>query len=1713
MSDSDDKKLFEGFGDVDWDAALNKLDKESKAPEATPDAKPLITPIDEAKEPSEAPQPNHDAEKPDVASEKPPTEAASGDTATMPPRYASVPTIIAVQPPKSRPPLPILSAESPPSPRSSIPPSRRGGLSQLFSRSSPLPPHPAEQSVPPPLAPTAPDLVPDHGADHELVPAEIVAALQTDAAPEEHAQEHAAPPSAQEYAAPPKEEREAPRWVDDAGATELRNRAEWLEEEARAMRDPTAQARTLLAVSELHALCNDRERAHALADEARELAPTVALAWRQTRQLSRASHEDLAALLDAETAYSPTPASRVHATLLAADILRVHGRRESAIERWNVAREVEPADVRAPVARSALALAQSNHSVARSDLTENPKLHLLDRAVATALALRGASQAGVDTDAMIINDGLRRTRVALEASDANAAAQSAAEIAAEPSVAKAALWLSAAFGATHRNSRRNAASALKTLLDEGESAARRQLAARGIELGDAELVEIALVGNDAFSPAERAALLTLMGKDPSSVLERESESLPPPLLDAIAAVSAEGADTAARPARTSGEPKTRALATLGRLLAAKAEVRAVDEVLAKLPIPLDSSAAGVAIEMAIRDGRAAAVGESLSHFPADQQGAEIGRYLAAALVAERAAQPADAVRAWSKALRHGGAHDGIVRALAKVDKGVDLPTSILGVTDAMPEGVPKEILRLEAVARGTPDDARAVSLLEQVHAGAASLGIAEFLLEHLARKHGNGGEALRWVEEQRTSATDPFEISLDAVREALLVADSDAPRASARLQEAHRAHPDDVALRELFERLATEPPTDWGQWRERRAEKATGLCRALLFTEAALDYEAAGNDDAALRAATSAREAGDKGLSSLIAERAAIASGATREMTGKLAAFAKATNDRTARREAFERLADIEAYGHKDIAAAHKWHRSALEIAPLSKPSLRFVEHALMTQGNENELDSIFEQIAFALDGTGDGEAAGHMQLAAHLRSRRSGWDRTSDLVRLANRQPEPSLWAIRALHTHARAQRDEETVLSTAMQLVGRTQRPAERATLLLRASEAANHLGRNDEARAHLEQAANEDPGDVITWGLLAEMRANAGEMEASADAYENLARTSSVPNHQLLAWYDAARVWLEQVSDVERGMSALEQCAEIDATYEDVFDRLAKLYAERGLDAELASLLERRLEKVYDDGERVALEVELARAMLEMGELGKAKHSLESALDRQPDHTTALSAMAELCAKEGDWAGAEQAYVRLARLLPTDDEQRAVYEHLAEIYAVHTVNLSRAEVAYREVLKRAPSDVATREKLIEIYRRQGNVAQAVAVQQELVAEATNPELRLTKLMELARIYEVVGRDARRAEQVLESARREYPSSVVALRTMAEFYSRQHQMPAMQILLDRAAGDARRALTAGRFTPEVFEVLNATYELRGKKDAVRVVTATIAAVEGRSPTLIAGADARAVDPRLDDLLAPEILSPALRALLLCAGEALDTVSLVDLRALHATPLVPGTPLGTTIGTIATVVGLGALQILVSPQLARVAIPLSSNPPKLLVGAELLEVPKEPATTFIIVRALKMIHARTSALLRGQPRDVAVLMSALFTTFNPHYKAPGIDSRWITEIARQIGSALPRNLDRNVGLIALEAAGTLGTHANLVLSGAVAWANRVALMTVGDPAVALDAVAWTRGEGGAPKDAEPRAAWIGYAAEARDLMMFSVTDAYIAARAMLGLG
>ena len=910
-----------------------------------------------------------------------------------------------------------------------------------------------------------------------------------------------------------------------------------------------------------------------LAVEARDAAPSVALAHRQARGLAAPSaHErdDDTAALDAESAASPTDAGRTHAALLAAEALRAAGQEDAAADRFEAVARSETRDVRAAIARATRALARD---AAAADVTDVPEWAALREAVAVCVRLRGVERGGARAvEERLPNELVLLARQALDRGDAGQAATWVRELAVIPELASGAKWLAASLAAARPAGRPDAIRWLEDLAERGDPEARRALVERALESGDAARLEAVVATPGGISSAERATVAALSGAPlAASDPHLDAASSTPGMETLAAALSAiavprddhRDADIEARGRRLAGSSTARALARLGRLLAASARPAEVEAALADAGDARGGEVRAISMEMATRKGQTSDVAGALEAWGAGWGSREEGAIgaLAAALVAERAGDVPRAADAFKAARGADPTQEASLRALASLEN-VDLVSDLNGLADELGEGLRGAILRIEAAKRGEgmlPDPTRAM-MLEQAYEAARGHPIAPFLAERIARRGGDVDETLRWIRAGRADSKDVVEAALDAVREALLLAERDPHVAGDRLREAHRARPDDVALRELHDRLVMDPPEARAAWRELRASTMTGASRALFLIDAAREFERAGDEEAALRCAEAAG-ASDAGLGAVARERAEVGSPRVARLAEELLAAAKGAADVRDRREAYERLAVVDATVRQDPASALLWHRAILEESPGHEPSLRHVEQHLVGEGRDEELEPIAVGIADALRESLDGEGAAHAELAARLRLRSSDarWDDTREMVELAASAPEPSLWSLRMVHAHARARGDDEVTLATARKLVERASRPADRAAFLALAGETAVRLERLDEARSLLEQAIVEDAGDIATWQLLAEVRQRGGDARGAAEAYEALARSSQVTAHQFEAWQRAARVYAD-ASDAERAMLALEAAAALDPANADVFTRLSSLYAAR-------------------------------------------------------------------------------------------------------------------------------------------------------------------------------------------------------------------------------------------------------------------------------------------------------------------------------------------------------------------------------------------------------------------------------------------------------------------------------------------------------------------------------------------------------------------------
>ncbi|HVW29052.1 MAG TPA: proline-rich domain-containing protein [Polyangiaceae bacterium] len=1444
-------------------------------------------------------------------------------------------------------------------------------------------------------------------------------------------------------------------------------RAEWFEAEAQATSDVKARARLLLAASELWAMAGNLPRSRDSAGRATAAWPSLSLASRQARALAavQGDWKTVAEALDVENRTAQNDAARAHASYLAAEVQRVAlGDAEAAERRLDTLARVAPDDPRPYLSRLAAELGRTSGPLKPAPKDAKGFAPFAEaHAELSRLRAPGSSDAP-PSDVVAFNDATR----ALDSGDRVRAGAAIDALRDVPGIGDGALLLSSALYAPSSETRGKSIELLRLLLTRDQSdVVRRALASRALEQGDKEAMAVALSSEEAedtaFDASDRVALGALTGADAEALAEAARAISGDVALRPLAA-AASSASSVDLPAVPVGEPATFARIALGRKLALASSLDDLRDAVHALRAAEHDAELGrvLSLELEAGAGATTAVATELGKLaPAD---AALDGKLAAALIEEAAGRVDAARRHYTGVLGSPERAESAARAMVTPgDAGASDLLAMLASSLGEETTARQSLLLYEAAIRsGLTDVDAADELLGRAHEAAPSLPFAARLGSDLARARSDVPKLLEWLRKQQIAATDPMGRALGAVREALLIADDDPAGAAACLAAAVVARPDDVALRELEGRLSPAPNASRAEWRERAVETTDhARTKVWLSHEAANEYRRADAEEDAKRLAIVAANAGDSALAALLAQR----------RTG----------------------ADEHA-------------------PPAGLAASRAAEQRLLAEGSEEELEALATSLVDLLD---RGEALAHARLAARLRVKTLDWPSTRELVEHAVRHKPASLWALRQASAHARFAGDDARVLETDRELAARAERPLDRATLSLRAAEAAARLGKWDEALALLETTLELAPGHLVARELRAYLEEQTGKYSEAAEDLEALTRSLSLREHQADAWYRAAILWGDKVDDPARYLTALERVAALDIVKGDVFERLQQQYVRSGERAKLAELLEARLARTTVPEERVALEVTRGRALADVGERDAARRALGAALEANPDHADALEAYGSLALAEGEWKRAEETWIRLARVVTAPEKQAEIYGRLAALYDEELPNPQRAEICYREILKRRPNDPAATLALVKVYGRLGDVVKAVQLQTELVDRATAPEEKRPLMLALADVYDEIAKDKRSALTILEKARKAWPHEPGVLRSLARHYERHGETPAQNVLLDRAAAEARRALSHGRFDLSFFGVLETVADLRGQADVASVTRATLAALEGREEVAVPGGGAAATATSLDDLVAPELLSPALRALLSKLPSVLDTAYPADLKALRASALPPSAAeLGGEIRAVAESMGVRSVELLVTPLLGSVFLPASSKPARLLVGQSLLDSTDERARYFLLVRALKMIESDAAALSRIAPIELSPVLGALLSGIASNWQAPGIDPTKLADARRRIEPALPTARDPELGALALEIAGSIGNRASQLGQAVAQWASRTALLAVGSPSLALRGVAIALGQTeGMPSDVSERLKWVQRQPEARDLCVFSVSENYAEARRRLGLG
>ncbi|MGC4092223.1 MAG: hypothetical protein QM756_30950 [Polyangiaceae bacterium] len=1355
-------------------------------------------------------------------------------------------------------------------------------------------------------------------------------------------------------------------------------RAEWLESEAHAVTDAPAKARALLMASELWSLVGDVGRAREVATEASAIARNMGMVSRQVRWLSalESDWKSVASLLELETRSAATPEARAHAAYLCAEVHRIElDDREAAKKKFDACVRAQAEDARAHVQRLAEQLG-SSAAPAKLRLPEQPELAELSRVVEDVARMRVP---GPNSPPAIA--AFEEARRAFVQGDRAAAAAAVSKLGEVDGLSRAARWLSASLLAHEPDQREGAVQLLEQLVQEnGSDSARRALAARSLEASNAQGLSQALAGDSAaFSAADRLALSALggvEGADSARALEQLSQA--PERAALVTGAVLSGRLGLEREPLSSSAAAQSALG-LGRRLVRPPADR--DKALSWLTSAFDAYRAehegsplgrALGLELAVARRDIVDVASKLleSQHSADTQAARDGE-LAGALAYELGSETKLAKEAYERALLATPGSEFATRALMSLDAAA-APELIEHLADAGGSGPSAALHFLEAGLRHSGDIAQTEALFDKAVQADPKQGLTLSVASDVSRSRGDTERALTWLRAQREAAHDPLDVAVHAVREALVLPEANIEARAALISEALAARANDATLWDYHERSGEAEPSERAAYREAAGERGSGLAKARWLLEASTERERDENRNEAAALAWRALEATGSPLARAFFDRLAPGTSDSTRLTEELISRAKEVEEATQQRELYDRLYDLDrARGVGSPALV--WQSAILERFPYYLPALRRLESAYVLGDRRDDLEGVEATLAHALSGK---DVASPARMAARLRLAAGSWGSLRAMAELALRSDPNCLWALRALAAQARAADQPEVLLDVERRLSDLSSRPVDKATLSLRASESAARLGRWEQAQSLLESALEQVPEHLVALTTLAEVLETRKDWAGAARALESMAECSRVDAHRVNALYQAGVLWLERALNPEQGRLALEQAVLLDLGHEDAVARLQSLYVARGDRAKLADLLARRLERTSDPEERIAIEVTRGRALAEVGEPAAARAALSAALDANPDHIEALEAFTEVCLTEGDWLGAEQALIRLARHSADPARQAQIYRRLGELYDTSIPNPERAELAYQEVLKREPDDDASVDRLVLVYGRMGAKERAVQVQSELLERSKSPEQRRERTLRLASVLELVAGDFKRAEAALEKARKEWPYDATLLRALVELHQRNGEARVGQMLLDRAAADARRALATGRFELPLFDVLANVADLRGNADAASVAHSTLAALAGEEHG-VRGAGPAAGDAALDDLLAPELLAPALRALLKRSGDWLDTAFALDARALRAAPLPPASAgYQTHVQDVARAFGFPSVNVMVSPALGATCLPGGSSSPVLVFGQALLESSDDAARYCLLIRALKVMQARGSALARTAPID-----------------------------------------------------------------------------------------------------------------------------------------
>jgi tetratricopeptide (TPR) repeat protein len=831
---------------------------------------------------------------------------------------------------------------------------------------------------------------------------------------------------------------------------------------------------------------------------------------------------------------------------------------------------------------------------------------------------------------------------------------------------------------------------------------------------------------------------------------------------------------------------------------------------------------------------------------------------------------------------------------------------------------------------------------------------------------------------------------------------------------------------------------------------------------------------------------------------------------------AREATDDAEQLKAFCAMAQVDRLARRDMQSARLSLQSIAEMRPDHIPTARALEWDALRENDTERMRSSARRLLGALPCDSADRLARHRLIVELLRADSDIMQ--TDIDRLLcgiddALEADPGL--ARQVLGAAYAKGEPLLGLQALTALQACLDDDLERGALALDLAHVLQQMGDPERALEVLDEAQNHP---LAREGEARLLHA-AKRWEDAAMVYQDAASRAKDRRRAAALWREAACIFEEELEDYHSAIDAWVAATNSDITYLDVYRRLASLYHSQGqLDA-LRALTDARIDAGADTPTLVGLLLEKARQRRERGDPEGVIDALTECLELDPHHFSALKELVDTHRAAEDWQGAAEALIRIARLKRSTDEEIWAFSQLAEIYDDHLQDLARAEASLRHVAKLAPTHIETLDQLASVLSRQGKARESARLLEELVRRTSSHMEERDYRIRLATEVESAGQ-ARQAELMLENLRAEQPTDPNVILAVADYYERQGAAPAEAMHLNRAASDLRSAIDAHPDNESLWTTLVRVLKRRhGPGPASCAASAAIAI--GHPASLFEGdvttrnealGEAKVpLSNAVDSIVAPQGLPPTVRRLFALCEHSFDKVLPFDASAWHLRrPSGPHRGLVEEVGAVAEVLGISEPRLRVTYVAPAACMPISGDPPTVVVGGNLHEMTTPRERVFLFARALKVASNHLAPALRARPEDLDVALLALLQSHEAS-RTQGPEPRQMQDLRKKLLKAVPRRWRDEVESLVLELRGSAQFSTRAVPFAITELGDRVALTLTGDVPSAVNALLKIAGHDVPVTDAG-RLGAIQETPEAWAAVRFAISDAHFEARTQAGV-